>query len=67
MFCEHEQKFSIYMSPHQGFLILKNWSNKVNDIYSNFKNMTSHVESCSHENDYNHKNGIVTRHILLHD
>jgi hypothetical protein len=40
MFCEHEQEFSIYMNPHQGFLSLKNWSNKVNGVYSNFKNMT---------------------------
>jgi hypothetical protein len=27
----------------------------------------SHVESCSHENDQNNKNGIVVRHIFQCD
>lgn len=27
----------------------------------------SNVDSCSHEKDYSHKNGILARHILLHD
>jgi hypothetical protein len=43
MFLKGEQEFSNYKyepPPHQGSLILKNWSNKVNHTHSNFKNMT---------------------------
>jgi hypothetical protein len=29
--------------------------------------IVTNVESCSHEKDYSHNNGIVARHILLHD
>jgi hypothetical protein len=56
------------VNPSPWCPILKFWSNKVNGTPSNFyKNDYSHRELCSHENDYNHKNGIVVRHKLLHD
>ncbi len=70
MFIKGEQEFSNYKyePPHQGSLIIKNWSNKVNGTHSNFLIYDySHIKSCSHENDYCHKNGIVAGHILLHD
>jgi hypothetical protein len=54
--------------PPSRFLILKNWSNKVNGIQSNFKKYVYIcVEFYNYENDYIHKNGIVAKHILLHD
>jgi len=56
------------VSPSSWCPILKFWSNKVNGTPSKKTfNDYSDRELCDHEDDYNHKNGIVARHILLHD
>ncbi len=67
MFFDCEQEFFICKceAPPSRFLILKNWSNKVNGIQSNFKKYVYIcVEFYNYENDYIHKNGIVAKHII---
>ncbi len=65
--CTSESLQFANMRPPSRFFNLKNWSNKVNGTHSSFlKYDYSHVKSCNHENDYNHKNGIVAMLILLH-
>jgi hypothetical protein len=61
---EGEREFSIYKyeCPHPDYLILKNWSNKVNGTHNNFlKDDYNHIKS------YSHKNGITVKHILFHN
>ncbi len=67
-FFKDEQWFEFAnVSPSPWCPILKFWSNKFNGTPSNFLKMIIVKELCSHENDYNHKNGIVVKHILFHD
>ncbi len=55
-------------TPSSRFFHFENWSNKVNGMHSNFLTYDySHVKSCSHENGDTHKNGLIAKHMLLHD